>query len=124
MLKALFSIPLIIISLGIITSCESNKTVKPCDYTQEKFNMTIIDVQENPEQEHMYIVLVDFDGNISYADKTYTLEEVRDVKTDFDFITTNHITVGRMYTGTVHVKKEGSGDCEDEIVDWDQKLTK
>jgi hypothetical protein len=124
MLKALISIPFIIISLGMITSCESGKTIKPCDYTEEKFNMTILDVQEDPEHEYMYTVLVDFDGNISYADKTHNLTEIRNVKTDYDFITNNHITVGRVYTGTVHIKVEGSGDCENEIVDWDQKLIK
>ena len=115
----------LLVSTALITiSCGSNTKSGPCDYTDEKFNMYIVDVAEDPNQENMYIITVDFDGAISYANSSHTLSEVRNVVTDYDFVINNHMKPGTIYTGTVHLKKEGSGDCEDEIIDWNQKLIK
>ncbi|UTW66108.1 hypothetical protein KFE94_15855 [bacterium SCSIO 12643] len=114
----------VFLSLRMLVSCGNNTNSGPCDYTQEKFNMRIIDVSEDPHDKNMYIVLVDFDGNIEYAEGTHTFAEIRDVKTDVDFVVRNHIEEGNIYTGTVHKKVEGTGNCEDQIIDWDQKLKK
>lgn len=114
----------IFLALGMLVSCGNNTNSGPCDYTQEKFNMRIIDISEDPNDKNLYNVLVDFDGNISYAEGTHTFAEVRDVKTDVNFVERNSIKVGNIYTGTVHKKVEGSGDCEDQIIDWDQKIKK
>ncbi len=122
-----FSIASIVITflgLGIFISCGNHSNSGPCDYTQEKFNMRVIDISEDPNDENMYIVLVDFDGNIEYADGSHTFAEIRDVKTDIDFVIRNSIKEGNIYTGTVHKKVEGTGDCEDQIIDWDQKIKK
>jgi len=116
-----FIISVAIILLHSLTACNTGQT-GPCDYSEEKFNMTIVDVLEDPSQENLYIIYVDFDGNIEWANETHTLSEIRNVTTDFDFITNNHIEPGRVYTGTFYKIIEGSGNCEDSIVDWNQKL--
>jgi len=118
----IFYSAVIIILLQSLTSCDENQNTGPCEYKEEKFNMTIIDVMEDSTQENMYIVYVDFDGNIEWAKETHTLSEIRNVTTDFDFVTTNHIEPGRVYNGTLFKKIEGSGDCDDRIVDWNQRL--
>ena len=123
MLKAI-SFSVLVSTMLLTVSCGSNTNSGPCDYTEEKFNMYIVDVAEDPAQENMYIITVDFDGNISYANSSHTLSEVRDVVTDYDFVINNHIKAGTIYKGTVHLKVEGTGDCEDEIIDWNQKLIK
>lgn len=114
----------LLLSLGTIISCDSESSSGPCDYTEEKFNMHILDISKDKNDENLYIVLVDFDGNISYAEGTHTLSEIRNVKTDVDFVINNHIKTGNIYSGTVHLKVPGTGDCENEIIDWDQKLRK
>tara|TARA_R110002050_G_scaffold80768_1_gene172724 strand:- start:33336 stop:33596 length:261 start_codon:yes stop_codon:yes gene_type:complete len=86
--------------------------------------MRIIDVKQDPDDESNFIVAVDFDGNVSYADQSLTLDEVRDVQTNMDFIINNNIKVGNVYSGTAHIKVKGSGDCVEEIIDWNQKLRK
>lgn len=123
--KLIFTI-ILISTLQVFNSCSDsiNSGSGPCDYTEEKFNMFVVDVLEDTTQENMFIVLVDFDGNIEWANESPTLSEVRNVTTDFDFIINNHIKPGSIYTGTIHKKVPGSGDCEDEIIDWHQKLKK
>jgi len=110
------------LTIGALNSCNDAKSTGPCDYTKEKFNMRVIDVSEDSENENMYIVLVDFDGNVKWANETHTMSEIRNVTTDYDFIIRNNIRNGAVYTGTVHKKVEGSGNCDEEIVDWNQKL--
>jgi hypothetical protein len=124
MTKSFVSIAVLLLSLSTFISCNTESNSGPCDYTQEKFNMRIIDVSQDKNDESMYIVSVDFDGNISYAEGSHTLSEIRNVKTDLDFIVRNHIENGITYSGTVHTKTSGTGNCEDEIIDWDQKLRK
>ena len=111
-------------TLLLTVSCDTSSSSGPCDYTEEKFSMYIVDVVEDPDNENMYIVTVDFDGNISYANSPHTLDEVRNVVTDYDFIINNNIKAGSIYKGTVHIKIEGTGNCEKEIIDWNQKLIK
>ena len=118
------AITISILQLSASCSNSSNSGSGPCDYTEEKFNMFVVDVVEDSTQENMLIVLVDFDGNIEWANESPTLSEVRNVTTDFDFIVNNHIKPGSIYTGTIHKKVPGSGDCEEEIIDWDQKMRK
>jgi hypothetical protein len=113
-----------LVSITTLFSCSDTSNSGPCDYTQEKFNMRIIDVLEDPENENMFIVQVDFDGNVSYADQSLTLGEVRNVETNLDFVVRNNIKPGNIYSGTAHIKVEGTGECEDQIIDWDQKLRK
>lgn len=122
MQRNLSLIVLFIGSMLAVSSCTDNTQSGPCDYTEEKFNMRIIDVSEDPENNDMYVVLVDFDGNISYAEGQHTLAEVREVTTNFDFVINNNIKVGNIYTGTVHKRVGESTHCEDQIIDWDQKL--
>ena len=113
---------IIFIFLSSLVSCNEAPDQGPCDYTEEEFNMRVIDVSENPEEENMYIVLVDFDGNIDYAEGQHTFAEVRNVTTDFDFVINNNIKVGNIYTGTVHKRIGESTHCDEQIIDWDQKL--
>jgi hypothetical protein len=122
MFKNIQSIITIVALCSIIVSCATNSNTGPCDYTAEKFNMHVLDVSPDPKDENLYIILVDFDGNISYAEGSHTMSEVRNVKTDLDFVVDNNIRVGSIYTGTVHKKVEGTGNCEEEIIDWGQKL--
>ena len=75
-----FTLPL------LLWSCQSQTATGPCEYTEEKFNMIIIDVIQKDDNENEFTVLVDFDGNVSYASETHTLEEIRNVKTDLDFV--------------------------------------
>lgn len=126
MIRTLIHTSLFFIALQTLSGCTNspNSNSGPCDYSEEKFNMFIIDVIEDSTSENMYIVLVDFDGNVSLAEETTTLSEARNVTTDYDFIVNNNIKANTTYTGTVHIKVPGSGDCEDEIIDWDQKLRK
>jgi hypothetical protein len=86
--------------------------------------MIVIDVLDDPDRENHHIVLVDFDGNIRFAEDTQNLEDVRDVNTTVDFVINNHIKTGNIYRGVYHKKIEGSGDCLEEIIDWEQKLLK
>ena len=122
MTKIIQSVFTVVTFVSIFASCSTNSNTGPCDYTAEKFNMHVLDVSPDPQDENLYIILVDFDGNISYAEGSHTMSEVRNVKTDFDFVVDNNIKVGSIYTGTVHKKVENSGDCEEEIIDWGQKL--
>ena len=124
-MKFLSNKPLLFIALSILfASCQNNSQSGPCDYSEEKFNMTVIDVLEDSEQENHFIVLVDFDGNIRFSAETQNLEDIRDVKTNLDFIVKNNIKTGNIYRGVVHQKLEGSGDCEEEIIDWDHNFKK
>lgn len=111
-------------TLVSIFSCQSPSSNGPCNYTEEKFNMTIVDVIQDTNNENHYTVLVDFDGNIKYANKTQNLEEVRGVHTDFDFIINNHIKAGNIYKGVCHLKVKDSGNCEDEFFEWDNSFRK
>jgi hypothetical protein len=115
---------LIFITLSTFYSCSTSSPSGPCEYVEEKFNMRVLDVIEDPNDTNLYIVPVDFDGNISYASGTHTFSEVRNVVTDYDFIVRNEIRPGSIYTGTAHIKVEGTGNCEKEIIDWNQKLKK
>lgn len=103
-------------------SCQSNSEQGPCEYHEEIFNFTIVDVSPDPEKENHMIVLVDFDGNISYAEKVQNLEDTRNVNTTINWVEKNHITIGNQYNGTLHKKVEGSGDCDEEIIDWNQSF--
>lgn len=116
--KSLFLF-LLLISLF---SCESNTNTGPCEYTQEKFNMIIIDILADEENPSKQIVLVDFDGNVHYADKTHSLEEIRNVKTTTAFVEKNNLKVGNIYKGVLHQKVENSGNCENEIVQWENSF--
>ena len=111
-----------LVAISTFISCTDTKSSGPCDYDEQKFNMTVIEVTEDSTQENMYVVYVDFDGNIEWANELQILSEVRDVTTDFDFIVGNGIAAGNIYTGTFYKKISGSNECEDTIVDWNQKL--
>mgnify|MGYP000004305005 CR=1 FL=1 len=114
----------IVAILLTFNSCQSNSEEGPCEYNEEKFNMTILDILPDPENENHMIVLVDFDGTISYANKVQNLEDIRDVKTSKNWVEKNYITIGNTYDGIIHKKIEGSGDCEEEIIDWNQSFRK
>ncbi|MFT6322916.1 MAG: hypothetical protein ACJAWO_000462 [Halieaceae bacterium] len=86
--------------------------------------MIIIDVIPKEENENDFTVWVDFDGNVKYASETQKLEDIRNVKTDLDFIVKNHIKAGSIYQGICHKKVEGSGDCEEEIWEWENGFKK
>lgn len=124
MTKQFLFISLVLSSLSFLTSCTDGASSGPCDYTEEKFNMRVINVAEDPDHEHMYIVTVDFDGNVKWAEGQHTMAEIRNVTTDVDFIINNNIREGAVYTGTMFKVVPGSGNCEDDIVDWGQKLKK
>lgn len=108
-----------IMSLSTFVSCTSGGSTGPCEYTEEKFRMTIVDVQPTPEDSSIYVVLVDFDGNIPYAEDTHTFEEIRNVKTTRNFVFNNHIEVGNIYRGILHQVVEGTGNCDKEIFEWE-----
>ena len=122
MSKIIQSVFTVVSFISVLASCSTNSSTGPCDYTSEKFNMHVLDVSPDPADDNLYIILVDFDGNISYAEGSHTMGEVRNVKTDLDFVVNNNIRVGSIYTGTVHQKIKGTGNCEEEIIDWGQKL--
>lgn len=113
---------LLILSVYFLSSCQSNNNSGPCDYSEEKFEMLIVDILEDEEDDDHLIVLVDFSGNTPYSNDTWKLEDVRNVKTTMKFVQNNHITPGYIYSGTIYNKIEGSGDCEDEFIDWDQSF--
>lgn len=105
-----------------LIGCNGTPNQGPCDYTEHKFNMTIIDVLEDSVDTDLFVVLVDFDGNIDWAENTHTLTEVRNIKTSYDFVVNNNIRPGSIYSGTIHKLVPGSGNCDERIIDWDQKL--
>lgn len=113
-----------LVAFGAFYSCTDAKNTGPCDYDEQKFNMTIVEVAEDTMKENMYIVYVSFDGNIEWANGLQILSEVRNVTTDFDFIVDNGIAEGNIYSGTYYKKISGSNNCEDPIVDWNQKMRK
>lgn len=124
MFRSILKVLLFILVVGGLQACSESESNGPCEYTKEKFNMKILDVLDDPDDENMFIILVDLDGNISFAEGSHTLSEVRNVVTNYNFVVNNHITIGNIYTGTVHQMVSGSGNCEKEIIDWDQKLSK
>ena len=110
------------LAISALFSCIGSKNSGPCDYDEQKFNMTVIEVNEDSTQENMYVVYVSFDGNIEWANGLQILSEVRNVTTDFDFIVGNGIAAGNIYTGTFFKKISGSEECENIVVDWNQKM--
>ena len=117
------SVLFFVVSFSII-GCNDSSNQGPCDYTEHKFNMTIIDVREDSVNTELFVVLVDFDGDIDWAENTHTLTEVRNIKTTYDFVVNNNIKSGNIYSGTIHKLVPGSGNCDEKIIDWDQKLRK
>ncbi|MGB0806119.1 MAG: hypothetical protein ACPGRC_05465 [Salibacteraceae bacterium] len=117
---------IIILSLLSLSlhSCISNSPTGPCEYNEERFRMTIIDIIPDVKDSNHTTVLVDFDGNIRYAEKSYSLEEIRDVKTTSVFVEKNNLKTGNIYRGTLHKKVEGTGNCEDEIIQWENSFKK
>ncbi len=113
---------LLIFCIYFLSSCESNSQTGPCDYSEEKFEMLIVDILEDMEDEEHLIVLVDFSGNTPYSSETWKLEEVRNVKTTMKFVQKNHVKPGNIYSGTIYNKIKGSGNCEEEFIDWDQSF--
>lgn len=108
----------------LFTNCgmNNNSSNELCDYHAEQFNMNIISVASLPDDSTMFEVIVDFDGNVPYAESTHNLMEVRDVHTDLDFIIRNNVRVGQIYKGTLYSLKNDASDCDKEIFDWDNKL--
>ncbi len=113
---------LIILAISSLYSCADPSSSGPCEYSEEKFKMHVVEVQPDTTQENMFIVWVDFDGNIEWANSPQKFSEVRNVATDLEFLDKNHIQPGMIYSGTFYKIVAGSGNCDEFIVDWDQKL--
>jgi hypothetical protein len=116
--KIRFKSLIIIFLLSSLAGCQSNTSTGPCEYNEEKFNMKIIDILNKEGDPNTFIVLVDFDGNVRFSDRTYSLEEIREVKTTATFVEKNNLRVGSIYKGVMHKKVEGTGNCDDEIIQW------
>lgn len=122
-MKLQLNISLFIFTISMmLSSCAEPTTSGPCDYTEERFKMHIMDVRPNPENEDLMVVDVDFDGNIDWVNASMTLNEVLNFPTDTNFIKHYKIKPGNIYTGSFHQKVENSGNCTDYYIGWDQKL--
>ena len=112
----------IIFCVYFLSSCQSNNNTGPCDYSEEKFEMLIVDILEDKEDDNHLIVLVDFSGDTPYSQETWNLEDIRNVKTTLKFVQQNNVKPGSIYSGTIYNKIENSGSCEEEFIDWDQSF--